>query len=562
MENLNQKEIIQDYLNGMGAEKIALKYHIGKLKVNAILDENGIPRKKRGGQKLKIDYVVPDWRIDKYPPKEGYHYVAIFREDGTRFNDHQNQGGFLTSYISEKVGIEIPTLYDRRKYYMTTGNYWWEQWFDIVLEEDKPVKKCPYCNWETVDIDNRSGAFEVHLRETHNMSVEDYLKSYPDDLDYFTVYKKCQEKKATLQEEHNFVVCPLCGEHLTKITAWHLKHKHNLSTTEFKKLFPNAKMISDNLHDIFMRNREQLNLKVSKKRFVSCYEQELGDWLTNNGIKFEPSRQILIGKEIDILIHEKKIGIEFNGLKWHTERFGRKDRNYHVDKTNKCLEKGYSLIHIFEDEYVKKKDIVYSKLSHILGLDANKPKIYARKCTIKEILKYQSDAFLEKNHIQGAVSASVYLGAFNGNKLVGVMLFKNGNMKNPNWELVRFATDNSKVCCGLGGKMFSYFVKKYYPTIIVSFADRRWTTNMNDNLYTKLGFKLEKITSPDYRYYNEKIDPFGRIHKMQMNKKTLSKKYGFSPNMTEAEMAKALGYDRIWDCGLIKYVWKHPLIQQ
>jgi len=26
--------------------------------------------------------------------------------------------------------------------------------------------------------------------------------------------------------------------------------------------------------------------------------------------------------------------------------------------------------------------------------------------------------------------------------------------------------------------------------------------------------------------------------------------------MTETEMAKALGYDRIWDCGLIKYVWK------
>lgn len=84
----------------MGAEKIALKYHIGKLKVNAILDENGIPRKKWGGQKLKIDYVVPDWRIDKYPPKEGYHYVVIFREDSTRFNDHQNQGGFLASYIS------------------------------------------------------------------------------------------------------------------------------------------------------------------------------------------------------------------------------------------------------------------------------------------------------------------------------------------------------------------------------------------------------------------------------------------------------------------------------
>ena len=26
--------------------------------------------------------------------------------------------------------------------------------------------------------------------------------------------------------------------------------------------------------------------------------------------------------------------------------------------------------------------------------------------------------------------------------------------------------------------------------------------------------------------------------------------------MTELEMMKELGYDRIWDCGLIKYVYK------
>jgi hypothetical protein len=28
------------------------------------------------------------------------------------------------------------------------------------------------------------------------------------------------------------------------------------------------------------------------------------------------------------------------------------------------------------------------------------------------------------------------------------------------------------------------------------------------------------------------------------------------PEMTETEMVKKLGYDRIWDCGLIRYVWK------
>ena len=26
--------------------------------------------------------------------------------------------------------------------------------------------------------------------------------------------------------------------------------------------------------------------------------------------------------------------------------------------------------------------------------------------------------------------------------------------------------------------------------------------------------------------------------------------------MTENEMTKSLGYDKIWDCGLFKYVWR------
>ena len=34
------------------------------------------------------------------------------------------------------------------------------------------------------------------------------------------------------------------------------------------------------------------------------------------------------------------------------------------------------------------------------------------------------------------------------------------------------------------------------------------------------------------------------------------KKFPFlNPKLTETEMAKELGYDRIWDCGLIKYVY-------
>ena len=143
--NLKFEDIIDDFNNGMGVEKIALKYHVGKLKIKSLLIDNGIEMKKRGGQKHKVEYKVSDWKIEKYPLVEGFHYIARYRENSKEFNDYMNQGGFLTSYIKEKNGIEIPTLYDRRKYYMMTGDYWWEQWFDIIKVENKPTKKCPYC---------------------------------------------------------------------------------------------------------------------------------------------------------------------------------------------------------------------------------------------------------------------------------------------------------------------------------------------------------------------------------------------------------------------------------
>ena len=41
---------------------------------------------------------------------------------------------------------------------------------------------------------------------------------------------------------------------------------------------------------------------------------------------------------------------------------------YHLNKTIKCNEKGYGLIHVFEDEYVNKKQLVLNKIKHILNI--------------------------------------------------------------------------------------------------------------------------------------------------------------------------------------------------
>ena len=262
-------------------------------------------------------------------------------------------------------------------------------------------------------------------------------------------------------------------------------------------------------------------------------------------------RKILNGKEIDIFIPNLNIGFEYNGLKWHSEEFN-KDSEYHLSKTEKCVEKGIKLIQIFEDEYQYHKEIVLEKIKYILEKTENKSKIYARNCTIVEVNNETAKRFLERNHIQGYGKSSICLSAMYNGKIIAVMTFK--SFKNNEWELTRFATDYDYICCGVGSKLFKYFVNMYNPSLVKSFADRRWTLS-EDNLYTKMGFELDGILKPDYRYVYTQ-NPIERIHKFNFRKNTLHKKYGLSLDMTESKMAKEIGYSKIWDCGLYRYVWK------
>ena len=256
-------------------------------------------------------------------------------------------------------------------------------------------------------------------------------------------------------------------------------------------------------------------------------------------------------REIDVYIPSLNLGIEYNGLHWHSERLG-KDKNYHLDKLNKCNEQGIKLIQIFEDEWINHREICESKLKQICGLNTN-PKIFARKCKVVEITdKNEAYEFLDKNHIQGRTGFTIALGAYYNNELVGVMTFK--KEKDGYWDLNRFVTDINHQCVGIGGKLFKHFIRNYPFIEIKSFADRRWTIDPKNNLYTKLGFKFDSFVPPTYWYYTD--GEIVRHHKFGFRKQILHKRHGLPLGLKESEMAERLGYTRIWDCGLIKYVYR------
>lgn len=282
---------------------------------------------------------------------------------------------------------------------------------------------------------------------------------------------------------------------------------------------------------------------------LSYGENEIGDYIVSLGFDVvRNDKSALGGLEIDVFVPSKSIGFEFDGLRWHSEPF--KSCSYHQEKTLKALERGIFLIHIYEDEWRDKKEIVKHKISHMLGCDMGLPRIAARKCEIREIDGDVAKWFLNAYHIQGYAKSTVYLGCFFGDMLVGVMSF----MKRGEWELTRFASDWSYVMQGVASRMFKYFVRKYEPNEVKTFLDARWRY-CEANVYDALGFLEVGLSKPNYGYTNGMV----RRHKFGFRKPFLVSKYGLSEELSEVELAREIGYTRIWNCGLYKYVWKNSL---
>lgn len=103
-------------------------------------------------------------------------------------------------------------------------------------------------------------------------------------------------------------------------------------------------------------------------------------------------------------------------------------------------------------------------------------------------------------------------------------------------------------------KLISFFIKNYQPKSIVTYADRRWS---DGNLYKTINFKYIGTTSPNYWYIDKSHKK--RYHRFNFRKNILNKKIeNFDPSLTEWQNMQLNGYDRIWDCGHLKFLWESP----
>lgn len=287
----------------------------------------------------------------------------------------------------------------------------------------------------------------------------------------------------------------------------------------------------------------------------SHFEQDIYNWLKSNyNEKIECNVRYFGKYELDIYLPDAKIGIEFNGMYWHsTDMVGTK---YHQKKSLYFKDLGIFIFHIYEWEWldVNIQNKIKQHLEMLLNIvDVNV--IYARKCLIQNIDNNTYKDFLNKYHLQGYVPAQIKLGLFYNNELLQVMSFAPARYFNEGYELIRLCTKFKYKIVGGANKLFKYFVRNYQQKNIISYCD---IDKFEGNIYTKLGMKLDKINIPNYKWVNLKtLDIKSRY---QTQKHLI--KVDDNDTRSEREIMSDLGYVKVENAGTYRFIYEEVDINE
>jgi len=118
---------------------------------------------------------------------------------------------------------------------------------------------------------------------------------------------------------------------------------------------------------------------------------------------------------------------------------------------------------------------------------------------------------------------------------------------NNEYEMLRFCNILNTNVVGGASKLFKYFINKYKPEQVISYASRSYS---NGKLYEKIGFKLQHITKPNYYYIIDGI----KNYRFNFRKDILVKQ-GFDSTKSEHEIMLERKIYRIYDSGNLKFIY-------
>ena len=424
---------------------------------------------------------------------------------------------------------------------------------------------CPYCGRERSNEDIKSrmmlskDEFIKRANEVHGERYDYSLVNYKDTKTKVEII--CKEHGSFFQSPNKHMQgngCPACGR---ERTAEHnfltlddfirkAKNVHGDKYDYSKSLYTGA----DNKLEIICEKHGKFeqtphnHLKgtncPSCGASISKPEIKLKDLIKSfyKGEIITNSKNIIPPMELDIFVPTLNLAIEFNGGYWHSEKF--KDKNYHIRKYNLCKSKGIRLVSIWEWEYLKDRDKIENFIKNLI---LEKKKLFARKLNIKEVDVNTQREFLESNHLQGYISCSLALGLYKDNELIQLMTLRVKSKKDKLYEIGRLATKTGFTVIGGTKRLFKHLLSLVDFETIISY------NNMDKfigDTYESLGMIYESTSIPYGWIRNTEYLPRYQTQKSKLLKQ------GFDKNLSESEIMRSEGFEKIYFTGVSKFVLK------
>ena len=262
--------------------------------------------------------------------------------------------------------------------------------------------------------------------------------------------------------------------------------------------------------------------------------------------------KVLNGKEIDIYIPSKNLGIEYNGSVFHASEGGvfvTKGKYYHRDKFILAKEKGIHLINIFDFAWLNTQEKLKNYLHDLVNEDSIK--VYGRECKWAKINKVEAVVFTDKYHLQGSTRLQeINYGLYYLDGLIAVMSFGKPRYKHSSdiFELQRYCVKFGYHVIGGAERLVKAFEQEYKPSKIISYSDNNY---FSGNMYSRLGFEFIRYTEPDYVWVNKR--DLSVLSRYKCQPKLLKNKYpelyAEATSSREIYIMTHLGYCKVFGCG-------------
>ncbi len=558
------KNICDDYvINNIGSTTLARKYGFSSSFISKILKENNIMESRR---------------IPTLSTEEELEIIKKHTEQGMTLYQISKEIGINDSYISQNIFKKHNVKFIQKTPARDKLN------IPLILQElkdGKPVSRIAkennssFITINNIAIENGIKSF-TELTETYNemyhvnkvdrkysfnkfqkeFVIKKYKESYPIKsisnffkVDYTTIHKILTDNGIVVI---NSRIVLFSEEQETDICSEYVDN--NKTILEIGKMYGTSQSVIRRIlgkHNVEITNNYYSSVNENKIRYILKY--------------FIPTIKptsdcdnVLEAKEIDIIDHTLKIGVEYNGTYFH--RTENKHDRYHLDKTNEALSKGYKIYHVFDDEFVHDSTKIINRLLKVF-----KTGLYITD----ETFEYLEECFFENKSydeidVEGLTKTPIL---FSDCKVVkteptktyfqfytafGLLKEYNETVNNVNYNIEHsdygiigyisinkitntienlFIEDEFNVK-GLNSSLFNDYISEFKPTDLYFDIDKRFSPDV-ENL-SSLGFEFVQHTEPRTHYFKNYTRHI-------------------ASETTNLELESDVEWNELHDCGCLRY---------